>query len=104
MGRKAIKTWSHEEITWLRQNAASMSAQKMADHLGRRIGSINSQIRYLGISRGSRGMVRWTPEEDERLKKFLEEFSGRSLAAIAARIRFYLEQPNKTEDDAAKEG
>ena len=86
------KSWSEEALAFLRENAATMSTEDMAKHLGRTVGSVRTKRQRLGVE----GMQVnfWTSEEDAIIREFyptmswqelLEKLKGRTDAQIKQR-------------------
>jgi hypothetical protein len=90
--KEPSKSWSEEELTFLRENAATMSTDDMAKHLGRTVGSVRTKRQRLGIE-GMQANL-WTSEEDAIIREFyptmswqelLEKLEGRTDAQIKQR-------------------
>lgn len=86
------KSWSEEELAFLRENAATMSTEDMAKHLGRTVGSVRTKRQRLGVE-GMQANL-WTSEEDAIIREFyptmswqelLEKLKGRTDAQIKQR-------------------
>lgn len=62
------RTWSEEEVSWLRANYGKMGTKACAGHLGRTSASVKVKARTLGLSYDTY-RVSWTPEEEAYLRE-----------------------------------
>lgn len=80
--RKRRRHWSSEEVTWLKENEKTVTAQDAALHLGRTVTAVRYMIRKLGLA--MRGDVQWSYAEDEYL---VSNFHLKSIREIATKLK-----------------
>ena len=95
MEKRSRKNFTDQEDQFIRENYMRMQFSEIAQHLGRKTGSINHRVRNLGLSKKS--LRRWGADDDAALIQHLD--SG--LEAVSKLLNRH---PNEVSTRAAKLG
>ena len=82
-----MNEYSEYEINFIKNNYKNMSAQEIADTLGRIKSSVNSYIQEHGIKKNSCPNSAWTTEEEEFLIENYKKMSYNEMSTILNRTK-----------------
>lgn len=93
--RRNQSTWTNEEISFLKDNAQSMTVNELMNHIPKKQSTIYKKIKELGIDKWDANGEQWSEDEIQYLKKnyFLYSYTkigkklGRSKSSVEQKAR-----------------